>query len=67
MVKELLKPIKRALEKQEKKRKKLVDKHKKPKVRYDKVRDVYVIKMKSAIGLDHISYQCNLVKVNLLI
>ena len=46
MVKELLKPIKYALEKQEKKRKKLVDKHKKLKVRYDKKRDVYVIKMK---------------------
>ena len=46
MVKELLKPLKHAIEKQEAKRKKLEDKKKKLKVTYDKKRDVYIIKMK---------------------
>ena len=46
MVKESLKPLKQAIEKQEKKRKKLLDKKKKLKVTYDKERDVYKVKMK---------------------
>jgi hypothetical protein len=46
MVKESLKPLKQAIEKQEKKRKKLLDKKKKLKVTYDKDRDVYIVKMK---------------------
>ena len=46
MVKESLKPLKQALEKQEKKRKKLLDKKKKLKVTYDKERDTYIVKMK---------------------
>ena len=46
MVKDSLKAINKALAKQEKKRKKLVDKKKKLKVHYDKKRDVYKVKMK---------------------